>query len=235
MLICEIRGFEVECLERRTHLAAAPLSAYYPLEPGSKWIFNVIEDGVAKTETQGIARTTVAIHDQRAFQRVRSASDGTGDVRLENFSATRQLQLHAIIDSVGKVTFASPVRFPRLLQAGAITRTHGAADVLMTSRRLTGNFFSEITVGGKERVKVRAGTFGAVRIEFKLEMTLDYHKRGDTDINLQIHDVQTLWLAKGVGIVKTSDVFHNQRRINGQPDTIDGTSTGALRRYVIPN
>ncbi len=44
----------VEALEARTHLAATPLSAYYPLKPGWEWIYNEVNDGKNTTDTVSI-------------------------------------------------------------------------------------------------------------------------------------------------------------------------------------
>src|SRR6185295_3841581 len=35
----------VEALEQRTHFAATPLSAYYPLAAGSQWVYHIVDDG----------------------------------------------------------------------------------------------------------------------------------------------------------------------------------------------
>src|SRR3954463_6665599 len=95
----------VEALEQRTHLAATPLAAFYPLGPGSKWLYSVVEDGVKKSETYTILSKMGTIHGQSVFQRFRKESDGDSDIELDNFNAQRQIQFHATVNDQEQLVF----------------------------------------------------------------------------------------------------------------------------------
>ena len=88
------QDFALEGLEQRTHLAAAPLSAFYPLIRGSTWSYDIVDYGKHLTSIETIATQTKRIHGERAFQRISDWSDGSRGITFENFSAAGQLHLH---------------------------------------------------------------------------------------------------------------------------------------------
>ena len=69
--------FVVEELEQRRHLAGTPLSAYYPLVAGSQWVYNIVDDGKRRMDTETISSEMKRMHAQAVYQRVIDSSDGT--------------------------------------------------------------------------------------------------------------------------------------------------------------
>src|SRR4029078_7211946 len=64
IFLSQAKTFVVEELEQRTHLAATPLSAYYPLNRGSQWVYNIVDDGKRRTDTETISMQTKRMHGQ---------------------------------------------------------------------------------------------------------------------------------------------------------------------------
>jgi len=225
--------FWAEPLEQRVLLAEASFAAFYPIEVGSKWVYNGIADGVKETDTETISSKILMLHGQKVFSRVTTSPNETSNADLENFSKTGQLQLYGFFDPELKFIFDTPIVFPRLVAAGVRQRSRGTMDVQYKKLHLPGTFGSEITIAGRQRITTPAGTFGTVKIEFNFGLNVNYHKRGGPDIDILISERQTVWLARGVGIVQSTDVTHGQSRINGKLSTDDSTSSQKLRRYSI--
>jgi len=226
------QDFALEGLEQRTHLAAAPLSVYYPLIPGSTWAYDIVDDGKHLTSTESIATQTKRIHGERAFQRISDWSDGTRDISLENFSAGGQLHLHRAGDNSTQLTFSPAVAFPKLARVGQRVQTQGRLDIT-DSVHLTGTYHTDVQVIGTERITVPAGTFASIKVRMKLDISVEYHKNGD-NLVMRVVGTETEWLAKGVGTIKNVQKTHSDETTNGRRKVSDGVEIDVLRSYSIP-
>ena len=227
------QDFALEGLEQRTHLAAAPLSAFYPLIPGSTWSYDIVDDGKHFTSTESIATQTKRIHGERAFQRISDRSDGTRNLSLENFGAGRQLHLHRVGEDSTQVTFTPAVSFPKLARVGQRVQMNGRLDITDGSVHMTGTYHADDEVIGTERITVPAGTFATIKVRMKINLSVSYHKNGD---NLVMKDVETEteWLARGVGTIKNVQKTHSDDTTNGRREVSDGMEVDVLRSYSIP-
>ena len=231
-----MQTFVVEELERRRHLSATLLSAYYPLVAGARWVYNTVVDRHAVTDTEAISSKTVTIGSQTVFQRIstRTHSDGARTIDLENLSPSGQIQFFSTGDSNQKFSFDTPILFPRLAQIGRRQRTSGTVDVQINAVHLPGTFNSDIRIVGKGRTTVPAGTFSTLKISFKLILSVHQHQPGGPDIDITINNTRTEWRAKNVGVVQKTTTSRGQSTVNGGTTSDSSTASGKLRRYTIP-
>jgi hypothetical protein len=192
-----------------------------------------VEDGVRSTSTETIARGTVRIHGQRAFQVIEDDKDGRS-ISFESISRSGALQLHRIKDDDATITFNPPVTSPKFVKLGQRAILEGELDFVMASRpiRMTGEYRVEILIAGKEEVRVPAGTFSTVKIQMKLQVSAEYHK-GPIDLEISSTGTITSWSAKGVGTVKSSGKSHTEMAGNGRHKVEDSVFKSSLRSYTI--
>jgi len=233
-LTCEIAGFGLECLESRTHLAAAPLLAdYEPLVPGAQWVYNSVDDGKRTTDTETISPQMKRMHGQRVFEQIDDSSDGSRSWSYVNVSASGQLQQHGGKDEDSNMWVTPPMLFPKLAKPGQRSVSDGKTDLILFGYHMTGRFHSEMEVLGQERVTVPAGTFSTIRVRGTMELTAEYHKRG-VNISVKLTGSGVDWLAKGVGTVKDNSVSHIKASVNDKHKTVDSKSRSVLKSYSIP-
>ena len=228
------QDFALEGLEQRRHLAAAPLSAFYPLIRGSTWSYDIVDDGKHLTSIETIATQTKRIHGERAFQRISDWSDGSRGITFENFSAAGQLHLHRAGDDSSHLTFSPAVSFPKLARVGQRVQTSGRLDFTDGSVHFTGTYHADAQVTGTERITIPAGTFATIKVRMKVTLSLEYHKNGDNIVMKDV-DTETEWLAKGVGTVKNVQKTHSDDTTNGRREVSDGMEIDLLRSYSIPH
>src|SRR6185295_5122028 len=91
------RVFMVEELECRRHLAATPFSAYWPMLPGSRWVYDGTDNGKATTETVVISGPGRMFNGQKVFERLERSSNESGrTITLENVGAGGAIQTYRI-------------------------------------------------------------------------------------------------------------------------------------------
>jgi len=219
----------VEALEQRTHFAATPLSAYYPLAAGSQWVYHIVDDGQRRTDTETISSGMKRMHAQMVWQRVIDSSDGSGqNVNYENFSTSGQIQLHGVGDDSLSLIFSPPIVFPKLARVGQRAVTDGKLDAISDSGRTRGTYHSDIRVLGNEKVRVRAGTFNCLKVQFTVDISLKSQKS-----SMHAVDTQTAWMAKGVGNVKWIERDHTETTDNGRRKVDNSLSKSSLYSYSI--
>jgi hypothetical protein len=209
-------------------LAVLPLSNYYPLTAGSKWVYDAVDHGRRLVENHSIAKRRPRIGGERVIQRVEVNSDGVRRLTLQNFNEAGQIQLYRSTD----VLFAPPIVFPRLAKVGQHMETQGELDLTMGSRHGKGRYSAEVLVVKMERIHVPAGTFSSVKIQIKLQMTADFHAPGP-EVTMTVSATDTKWLAKGVGTIKEVAKVHADATINGGHQVADEVKSTALRSFSI--
>ena len=160
-MTCENASVVLEGLELRTHLAAAPLTAYFPMVAGAKWTFDVVDKGAhttRTTEVHTIGTKLKRIHGEMAFVRTERSSDGDSSVTLSNVNSLGQIQFH----KMGDVTFTPPLVFPKLAKPGQSTHMEGRVDTVMGAFHPRGNYSADIRVVKMERLRVPAGMFSRI-------------------------------------------------------------------------
>ena len=227
-MFLETKTFVVEELERRTHLAGAPLlSVYWPLTQGSSWVYSDVENGASSTSTETIVRGTEAANGQRAFQRRIG-----GSTTLENFSQNGSVQIHATREGGGGLKFHPGILYPRFAAVGAHSETSGTVDVKINNLLLKGTFHTEIRVLRKQQIKVAAGTFSTIKVQVIMEAQAEYHKDGH-DVELTFKSANIDWLGKGAGRVKSVGTTHSELVADGERNKGDTVDKSALQSYSI--
>lgn len=220
----------MEELEQRQHLAATLLSAYWPLQPGSEWVFNEVNDGKNRTDTLRILSGTVPVHGERAFQVVEDAGEGPS-TSLQNISASGKIQIHRSYGDDGRMTFNPAFAYPKLAKVGQRSVMDGAVDLVIDGVHLKGHYHVDAQVAKTEQVRVAAGVFSTVKIQTTASMVFRYSAPG-RKISLRMSSSDSLWLAKGVGKVKEIVRNHSETNINGKRKVDDGVCKDALRSYA---
>jgi hypothetical protein len=221
-----------EALEQRAHLAVTPLSAYWPLKPGWRWVYNESSGPVRATSTEKIMADTVLVHGERAFQRLTTDPDGEL-IGLENVSASGRVQWHRVTDDTLIMTFSPAWAFPKYARVGQRSTLEGGVDMKEGGVRLRGQYQVDIQVLKMEKIKVPAGTFSTVKIQMSIDISVEYH-RGGHDASLRATGTDTQWLAKGIGKVKEIDTHHLVSSIDGKRKVEDDTVKNALRSFTRP-
>ncbi|HEV8292787.1 MAG TPA: hypothetical protein VGP94_12725, partial [Tepidisphaeraceae bacterium] len=155
-------------------MAATPLSAYYPLFRGSQWVYNVVDDGKRRTDTETIALQTKRMHGQQVYQRVIDSSDGERGFNYENLSGSGQIQFHGMGDNSLSLIFSPPIVFPKLARVGQRTEMDGKLDAIEESVRMRGTYHAEVRVVGTEKVRVAAGTFNCLKVQMTMDFSFKY-------------------------------------------------------------
>ena len=218
----------VEALEQRTHFAATPLSAYYPLAAGSQWVYHIVDDGQRRTDTETISSGMKRMHAQMVWQRLIDSSDGSHEVDYENFSTSGQIQLHGVGDDSTSLIFGPAIVFPKWAKVGQRTVMSGKVDSIDDSGRRKGTYRSEVKILGAQRVRVRAGTFNCLKVQFTIDFSVKWQ-----NVSAHVIHTQTAWMAKGVGNVKWIETDHIETTDNGRHTTDDGVAKSSLSSYSI--
>jgi len=221
----------LEALERRTHLAATPFSAYWPLKVGTEWVYNQVDDGKHSTSTEKIVPGTEAVNGQRAFQRRVEEENGSWTILLENLSAAGRVQIHRIRDSSTQTTLTPGWAFPKYAKVGQRSAMQGEAEFVLNSIRFRGDYHFDAEVLKMETVKVAAGTCSTVKIRVSDDIAVEYHKNGQNR-TIRFTGTAVQWYAKGIGRVKEIGTTHVETNINGRHREADGSLKDALRSYT---
>lgn len=205
------------------------LADYATLEPGSTLDTYVVDGTDIEVEHYRVRPATI---NGVPAVKVSFAKGGTGYLTLDDAG----LRFHRIEDrdrDLGKVrmTFTPPVAVvPALVTVGETYRSSGATRLAVPrygSFRFRYDFTSRIT--GFEQVTVPLGTFDALRVEWRLDVSGTV--QGEF---VETTTSETMWLAGGVGVVKTVTVSDGEivvaERIGATPALISPVPGGLLEQ-----
>jgi hypothetical protein len=210
--------------------------------PGATWRYDIEQhgNGRVESETERILPRQFMIRGERTFQRVGRESDGDVNVSLEQFGAEGAIELH----KRGKSEFHEPILLPHRATVGQRVRSEGESAAKVLDWFIVDNAYTaNVRILDKERIRVAAGTFSTVKVRVSVEIAVDsFQPRafretewvGPATLKGTIRRSQTLWLARGVGAVKSISKEHFRMTVNGERITQDETTTRTLRSYSIP-
>jgi hypothetical protein len=199
-----------EPLEPRALLAANLLADFYPLAPDSVWKYNQtdVSSGSHNTLTVTVARKTTRANGEPA-RRVSYSAGGETVNAFQNLTSDGKLHLHGATFDDGKVEFSPAFTLPRILKEGRTSTGDGDANFTFKDFDGDGHYKATATVGKTVKVTVPAGTFNAIKI--KLIINFDAENELDSSFGsnpeAEGHLKQTVWLAKGVGIVRAEQRY----------------------------
>lgn len=191
-------------------IATAP---YYPLASGASWLYRGQEAGQTYEFRREVDPGTTTLHGTATYT-VRESSGG--EANLHYFSTNSGVRLHAeVYGSWMRVEMQTPhILVPATISVGAKYSYATPVTVSSIEGTSAGMARSSADIQGRESVTVPAGTFQTIKIKIDESWEID----GEVVEQTQT----TMWLAEGVGMVKSIE------------SGFDYTDIFELRSYTIP-